>query len=146
MSLFLGITFIIYIVIFSFYICFNDKPITFIRLVRSMYIMNTVFLLSCVPLYFLERYRLDTVFENASLSGLYNILTYPGMLTILLRVLFLPYIHTVIWALLYIKYLKDNGKPQKETTLFIILSILSIIGCVFMERAYSYVWGAAFSI
>lgn len=146
MELFMAIIIIIYFVIFSLYICFNDKPYAYIRLVRSMYIMNTIFLLSCIPLYFLERYRLDIDFEKASLSWLYNALTYPGIAVIIIRIIFLPYIHTSIWTLIYIKYLKDHGKPQKETTLFIILSILSIIGCVFMELAYSYVWGTAFSI
>lgn len=146
MGLFMAITIIIYIVIFSLHICFKDKPHSYIRLVRTIYIMNTIFLLSCVPLYFLERYRLDIDFEKASLSWLYNVLTYPGLLTIVLRMGFLPYIHTIIWALFYITYRKDTGNPKRETTLFIILSILSIIGCVFMELAYDYVWSAAFSI
>lgn len=146
MDLFIVATIIIYIVIFSLHICFKDKPHSYIRLVRTIYIMNTIFLLSCVPLYFLERYRLDIDFEKASLSWLYNALTYPGLLTIVLRMGFLPYIHTVIWALLYITYRKDSEKPQKEITLFIILSVLSIIGCVFMELAFYTIFARAFSI
>lgn len=53
-----------------------------------------------------------------------------------LRMLLIPYVHSIIWTVLYIKYLKANQEPKKETTLFIILAILSIIGCVFMELAF----------
>lgn len=146
MELFIFASIIIYIAIFFLHIRFKDKPHSYIRLVRNIYIMNTFFLFSCVPLYFLERYRMDIDFEKASLSWLYNALTYPGLLTIILRMGFLPYVHTIIWALFYITYRKDTGNPKRETTLFIILTILSIIGCVFMELAFDYVWGAAFSI
>jgi len=93
MELFIFATIIIYIAFFFLHICFKDKPHSYIRLVRNIYIMNTFFLFSCVPLYFLERYRMDIDFEKASLSWLYNALTYPGLLTIVLRVgFFLTYI------------------------------------------------------
>lgn len=52
MGLFMATIIIIYLIIFSLYICFNNKPHAYIRLVRTMYIINTFFLLSCSILYF----------------------------------------------------------------------------------------------
>ncbi len=122
------------------YFYWTDNPRTRsrlnIRLIRIVYIINTIFLLSCCANYFWDKFHLNIKLQDNSLAWLFYLPLIPGMITIVLRLFFLPYIHSIIWIVPYIKYLKDNGKPQIETTLFIILSILSIIGCVFMELTY----------
>lgn len=117
-----------------------------IRRIRTVYIINTIFLLSCCIYYFIDKFHLNTNLHGGSLAWLFYIPSIPAIITIILRLFFLPYIHSAIWIVPYILYLRDNAKPQKETTRFIILSILSIIGCVFMELAYHDFFSAMMSV
>ena len=149
MSTLLTIIMIIICPILS-YFYWTDNPQTRSRLktrrIRIIYIINTISLLSCCVYYFFDKLHLDTKLQGSSLAWLFYIPSIPAIITIILRLFFLPYIHSAIWIVPYILYLKDNAKPQKETTRFIILSILSIIGCVFMELAYHDFFSAMMSV
>ena len=122
------------------YFCFTDKPQTSknlnIRLIRTVYIINTISLLyvlfGCICCFII---RLQSEINQVLLVVLVVVL-FPLMLILLLRILFLPYTHSLLWTILYIIYLKKNRLPKKETLLFIVLLGLSVLGLVGMELIY----------
>jgi len=122
------------------YFCFTDNPQTSkklnIRLIRTVYIVNAISLLyvlfGCICCFII---KLQSEINQVFLVVLVVVL-FPLMLILLLRVLFLPYTHSLLWTILYIIYLKKNRFPKKETLLFIVLLGLSVLGLVGMELTY----------
>ena len=117
------------------YFCWTDNPQTSrylnIRLIRIVYIVNTTFLLFCCIYYLIAKLQLEIHSQ-----GLLYAVVFPLSFVLLLRTFFLPYVHSVLWTIVYIKYLKKKRFPKKETILFIILFVLSIIGLICMELLF----------
>ena len=105
MSTLIAIIMIIICPILS-YFYWTDNPQTRSRLnirrIRTVYIINTIFLLSCCIDYFFDKLHLDTKLQGSSLAWLFYLPLIPAMITIILRLFFLPYIHSAIWIVPYI--------------------------------------------
>ena len=124
---------------FLFYLCWTDNPQIRkrlnIRITRNVYIINTISLLFCCVYYIISKLQLGSHTPQV-LVGLSIALAFPAFFVILLRILFLPYVHTILWTIVYIKFLKEDQFPKKETFHFAIMLLLSILGLVCLELAF----------
>ena len=121
-----------------FYFCLTDNPqssrLLNINLIRIIYIINTSSLLFCCPCYLIANFQ--PKIHSQGLSVVLVAVLFPSISILLLRILFLPYTHSILWTIVYINYLKKNLFPRKETFLFVILLVLSILGLICMELTF----------
>lgn len=116
------------------------------RLIRIFYIINTLCLLSSCLVHYNERLPQGAGLEDGPLLWLYIPLAFPFLINWVLRIAFLPYIYFAVLTGIYIKDLKKNRFPKKETILFIIMLLLSILGLVYMEIESQSMWQAVSSV
>lgn len=123
--------------IIAFLICIlvskKDEQKTYTRLVRIFYIINTLWLLTSCLIHYNESLPNGSGLDDGPLRWLFWVLMCPALINMLLRFVFFPYVYFAILTGLYIKDLRKNHFPKKETILFILLLLLSILGLVFME-------------
>ncbi len=128
------------LVIIAFLICLlvskKDEKKSYTRLVRIFYIINTLCLLTSCVVFCIERLPTKVGLEDTLLLWLFFLLGSPFFINCLLRFVFFPYIYFAILTGLYIKDLRKNHFPKKETILFILLLLLSILGLIFLELEF----------
>ena len=96
---------------------------------RIAYIINLIFLYPCIYLTFtkiIQHDPLNWVWTRSFLGS--------TMLIICLRFVFLPYILSGLWTIIYFRELKDNNFPKAGTILFVIMFIVMIMGLVSVEH------------
>lgn len=110
----------------------DNSPNNHLRVIRNLYIINTLFLLSSCYMHYngIPYYPLQ---DKGLLLWIHNILMIPSSIVFLLRMFFLPNIYSIVLTILYIIMLKKTSYPKKETIFFIILLLLSILGFVCLE-------------
>ena len=128
------------LVIIAFLICIlvskKDEKKAYTRLVRIFYTINTLCLLSSCVVYCIERFPNKVGLNDTLLLWLFFLLGLPFFINCLLRFVFFPYIYFAILTGLYIKGLRKNRFPKKETILFILLLLLSVLGLIFLELEF----------
>ena len=137
MGLIIGwiIVFLVFVAycVYLLYIWSSDNsPKNHLRVIRNLYIINTLFLISCCYIHYngLPYYPLQ---DKGFLLWIHNIFMFPCSIVLLLRMFFLPNIYSIVLIILYIIILKKASFPKKETILFIILLLLSILGFICLE-------------
>ncbi len=124
-----------------FYICWTDNPQTSRRLnmrfVRIVYTINTISLLyvlfCCICCFII---KLLPEIQSQGLLMVVVAVLFPAICILLSRIIFLPYTHSILWTIIYIIYLKKKQFPKKETILFSILLVLTVLGLIGMELAF----------
>ena len=126
--------------------CPKDKLRYHTKMIRILYIINTFCLLTSYLVLYNDSLPPGAGLMNGSLGWIFFLLALPAILNCVLRVFFIPYIYFALITYLYIKNLKENQFPKKETILFIILLLLSILGLVCLEVVSQDMWRALSSV
>ena len=134
-----GIIFFVYIAycIYLHYIWSSDNsPNNHLHVIRNLYIINTLFLLSSCYMHYngIPYYPLQ---DEGPLLWIHNILTVPIFIVFLLRMFCISNTYSIILTILYIRFLVKTRFPKSETILFIILLLLSIVGFVCLELEFN---------
>lgn len=141
LTLLITIAFLICLLIYT-----KDSVNVCTRLIRIFYIINTLCLLSSCLVHYIERLSQGAGLEDGPLLWLCSLLVFPFLINWILRIAFLPYIYFAVLTGIYIKDLKKNRFPKKETILFIIMLLLSILGLICMEIESQSMWQAVSSV
>ncbi len=141
MGLIIGCIIVFWVfVAYCFYLLYiwrsDNSPKNHLRVIRNLYIVNTLFLLSCCYLHYngVPYYPLQ---DKGLLLWIHNILMVPCSIVLLLRMFLLPNIYFIALTILYIIMLKKTSFPKKKTIIFIILLLLSILGFVCLELEFN---------
>ena len=126
--------------------CPKDKLRYRTKMIRILYIINTFCLLTSYLVLYNDSLPPGAGLMNGSLGWIFFLLALPAILNCVLRAFFIPYIYFALITYLYIKNLKENQFPKKETILFIILLLLSILGLVCLEVVSHDMWSALYSV
>ena len=138
------------LVIIAFLACLltskKDGAKAYTRLIRIFYMINTFCLLTSCLMHYNESLPYGAGLDDGPLRWLFFLLMWPFLFNWLLRLVFFPYIYSGILTVLYIKDLKQNQFPKKETILFILLLLLSILGLVCLEVVSQDMWRTLSSV
>lgn len=131
-SLIIVIAFIIFYVYSLYKWSIDETPSSRIQVIRILYIINTIFLLSSCYMHY-NGIPYAPLQDNGLLLWIHNIITVPCFIVFFLRMFFVSNTYSIVLTIFYIILLKKTQFPQKETILFIILLLLSILGFVCLE-------------